>query len=77
MNDQLAGAITLPDGTTLRGRGHREPLPPGPLPAYGLYLVPRRWLSRSRKTLWCPDWPADWIGWPDFRTPVTTRRLPL
>ncbi len=32
MSDQLTGAITLPDGTALRGRGRREPLPPGPLP---------------------------------------------
>jgi hypothetical protein len=74
MSGQLTGAITLPDGTVLRGRGHRESLPPGPLPTYGLYLgrlpdtAPRR-LVRRRKPVWRPDWPADWIDWPDFRTP--------
>ncbi|SBW22212.1 dual specificity protein phosphatase [Candidatus Protofrankia californiensis] len=69
MSDQLTGAITLPDGTTLRGRGRREPLPPGPLPTYGLYLAPQRRLLRFRKPFWRPDWPAGWIDWPDFRTP--------
>ena len=34
----LVAAITLPDGTPVRGRGRREPLPPGPLPEFGLYL---------------------------------------
>ncbi|MGH3695536.1 MAG: protein-tyrosine phosphatase family protein [Pseudonocardiaceae bacterium] len=75
MSDLLTGAISLPDGTALRGRGRREPLPPGPRPTYGLYLgrspddpSPRR-LFRSRGSLWRPDWPADWIDWPDFRTP--------
>ena len=75
MSDLLTGAISLPDGTALRGRGRREPLPPGPLPTYGLYLgrspddAPPRGLFRRRMPLWRPDWPADWIDWPDFRTP--------
>jgi hypothetical protein len=74
MSERLVGAITLPDGTAVRGRGRREPLPPGPLPSYGLYLgrppdaVPRRLLG-LRRVAWRPDWPADWIDWPDFRTP--------
>ncbi|HET6258158.1 protein-tyrosine phosphatase family protein [Pseudonocardia sp.] len=74
MMGQIVGAITLPDGTQVRGRGRREPFPPGPFPAYGLYLgrspdTPgRRFLGR-RKPAWRPDWPADWIDWPDFRTP--------
>src|SRR5829696_1105300 len=83
---QLAGAILLPDGTPVRGRARREPLPDGPLPDYGLYLRRggdpdrghpnggdpdgriRRLLSRRRRA-WRPDWPADWIDWPDFRIP--------
>lgn len=75
MNEgQLTGAIILPDGTVLRGRGRREPLPPGPLPGYGLYLgrAPDALLRRlvpHRKPLWRPGWPADWIDWPDFGTP--------
>lgn len=69
----LTGAITLPDGTVIRGRGRREPLPAGPAPDYGLYLgrsaaIPRRALFH-RRPIWQPGWPADWIGWPDFRTP--------
>ncbi|MFD8500460.1 protein-tyrosine phosphatase family protein [Amycolatopsis sp. NPDC059657] len=67
----LTGAIALPDGTLVRGRGRRETFPTGPLPDYGLYLgrdpdLPRRF---RRRPAWRPDWPADWIDWPDFRVP--------
>ncbi|MGH3889230.1 MAG: protein-tyrosine phosphatase family protein [Pseudonocardiaceae bacterium] len=73
MAEQMAAAITLPDGTLIRGRGRREQLPAGPLPDFGLYLgrppdQPRRGLFPHRRG-WQPDWPADWIDWPDFRTP--------
>jgi hypothetical protein len=64
----LTGAITLPDGTLIRGRGRHEPLPTGPAPDYGLYLG-RPPSLRYRRPAWQPDWPADWIDWPDFRTP--------
>ncbi len=65
----LTGAITLPDGTLVRGRGRRKPLPAGPLPDFGLYLG-RPPSTRLRRTpAWEPDWPADWIDWPDFGTP--------
>jgi hypothetical protein len=69
----LSGAIALPDGTLVRGRGRREPFPAGPLPDFGLYLGhppdrPRRTLLR-RPVAWRPDWPAEWIDWPDFRAP--------
>ena len=74
MTGPFAEAITLPDGTTVRGRGLRQPLPPGPPPTYGLYLGhrpdARRGRFAARRTpVWRPDWPADWIDWPDFRTP--------
>ena len=73
MSDVLRGATTLPDGTVVRGRGRRGGLPAGPLPDHGLYLgtppdAPRRFALR-RTIPWRPDWPADWIDWPDFRTP--------
>lgn len=73
MAEPLTGAINLPDGTLIRGRGRREPLPSGSLPDFGLYLgrppdQPRRTLFR-RNPGWQPGWPADWIDWPDFRTP--------
>lgn len=73
--EPLTGAISLPDGTVVRGRGRREPLPAGPLPDFGLYLgrppdrarrFPR---DRSGRTDWRPDWPAEWIDWPDFSVP--------
>jgi hypothetical protein len=71
--ERLTGAIALPDGTVIRGRGRREPFPDGPLPTYGLYLgtspdTPRRFVLR-RTEPWRPGWPADWIDWPDFRVP--------
>ncbi len=70
---QLLGALELPDGTRVRGRGRREPFPPGPLPDFGLYLgrPPDRPRARLLRRLhrWLPDWPADWIDWPDFRAP--------
>lgn len=61
MENVLTGAIALPDGTPIRGRGRRKPLPPGPLPEFGLYL--------GKPKGWEPEWPAEWIDWPDFRTP--------
>jgi len=57
----LVGAITLPDGTAVRGRGRRETLPSGPLPEFGLYL--------GKPGQWEPEWAAEWVDWPDFRTP--------
>ena len=74
MQDELAGSIALPDGTLLRGRGRREPLPAGPLPQFGLYIGrppdrPRRLPALGRGAPWSPDWPSAWIDWPDFGTP--------
>jgi hypothetical protein len=74
MVEPLSGRIALPDGTLIRGRGRREPLPAGALPDYGLYLGRspdqrrRRGLPRQPEP-WRPDWAADWIDWPDFGTP--------
>jgi hypothetical protein len=70
----LIGAIALPDGTPVRGRGRREPMPGGPTPDWGLYLghdpdLPRSRIRVGRTEDWRPDWPAEWIEWPDFRTP--------
>ncbi|GAA0944817.1 protein-tyrosine phosphatase family protein [Pseudonocardia zijingensis] len=72
MTGPLTGAIALPDGTLVRGRGRREPLPPGPSPEFGLYLgrpPGRPRLLAGRREEWRPEWPAAWIDWPDFRTP--------
>lgn len=58
----LPGAIQLPDGCWVRGRGLRHPTPEGPAPDFGLYLGSRR---RRHQ----PAWPAEWIDWPDFLLP--------
>jgi hypothetical protein len=60
----LPGAIRLPDGAWVRGRGLRRPPPPGPAPDFGLYLGTRR-----LRAGWQPPWPHEWVAWPDFRLP--------
>jgi Protein-tyrosine phosphatase len=79
MDQRLVGAISLPDGTVVRGRGRRERLPTGPLPQFGLYLgrppdQPRRRFGLGGSAPWRPDWAAEWIDWPDFRTPRDDQR---
>jgi protein-tyrosine phosphatase len=62
-----AGVLTLPSGRQVRGRGLRAPLPPGPLPDSGLYLLGRR-----------PEpvpWKSRWVRWPDFRLPADAGEL--
>lgn len=61
----LVGVISLPDGTAVRGRGRREPLPGGPFPELGLFLG-----DPGKHGL--PDWPVERIDWPDFRVPRDT-----
>ncbi|MFF4382764.1 protein phosphatase [Kitasatospora sp. NPDC001547] len=56
------GVLRLPSGRLLRGRGLSRPLPPGPQPTFGLYL-----LGRRPQTF---DWPSRWVRWPDFRLPA-------
>lgn len=62
----LTGAVRLPDGTWIRGRGLRHPLPAGPAPDIGLYLGSGRLRRRHDATL---TWPRTWIHWPDFLLP--------
>ncbi|WP_067812829.1 phosphatase domain-containing protein [Actinomadura kijaniata] len=62
----LTDAIRLPDGTWIRGRGLRRPLPDGPAPEVGLYLGSARLRRRHEETL---RWPHTWIDWPDFLLP--------
>jgi len=56
------GVLLLPSGRLVRGRGLRRPPPPGPAPAYGLYL-----LGAEPPPV---DWPSRWVRWPDFRLPA-------
>jgi protein-tyrosine phosphatase len=55
------GVLQLPSGRLVRGRGLKHPLPDGPLPDFGLYL-----LGREPEPV---GWEARWVGWPDFRLP--------
>ncbi|MFF7244946.1 protein-tyrosine phosphatase family protein [Embleya sp. NPDC008237] len=67
MNDtSLTNALHLPDGTAIRGRGLRRPLPDGPVPEFGLYLGSDRLRRRHEEGL---SWPHTWIDWPDFLLP--------
>jgi protein-tyrosine phosphatase len=61
----LPGAIPLPDGCWIRGRGLRHPTPDGPPPDFALYLGSRRA---------DPPWPHEWLDWPDFRLPRDRRK---
>ncbi|GGT34862.1 protein-tyrosine phosphatase family protein [Streptomyces purpureus] len=65
------GILPLPSGRLIRGRGLREPLPPGPHPDYAVYLLGKRPPQ--------VDWEAVWIHWPDFWVPTnrTTARAVL
>ncbi|MEJ2858193.1 MULTISPECIES: protein-tyrosine phosphatase family protein [unclassified Saccharothrix] len=60
----LSGAIQLPDGAWIRGRGLRKPAPDD-VPAFGLYL------GTSRREM---PWPHEWVDWPDFRLPRSPER---
>jgi protein-tyrosine phosphatase len=63
-DSRLKGAIQLPDGSWIRGRGLRRPTPEGPLPAFGLYLGSDRFRRRHEVS-----WPCMWVEWPDFLLP--------
>lgn len=57
-----AGVLELPSGRRIRGRGLSRPVPPGPDPAFGLYLLgapPPQFA-----------WPSRWLRWRDFWLPA-------
>lgn len=56
------GVVELPSGRRVRGRGLSRPLPPGPEPDLGVYL-----LGRTPPPV---PWEARWVRWPDFRLPA-------
>lgn len=59
----LVGAVRLPDGSWVRGRGLRAPAPPGLEPTLGLYLGVR----------YDPPWDHHHVSWPDFWLPRDPR----
>ncbi|MFE6686852.1 protein phosphatase [Streptomyces sp. NPDC057743] len=60
-NAAAAGVLRLPSGRLIRGRGLRHPLPDGPQPTYGVYLLGRQPPEVT--------WESTWLRWPDFRLP--------
>jgi hypothetical protein len=70
-SEPLLGAIRLPDGALVRGRGLSAPTPAGPTPDFGLYLGSRRLWLRHRAVL---AWPCSWVEWPDFGLPADRER---
>ncbi|WGW11961.1 protein phosphatase [Saxibacter everestensis] len=56
------GALRLPSGRLLRGRGLRGSIPDGPAPDFGLYL-----LGTEPAPI---PWDDRWVRWPDFRLPA-------
>lgn len=65
---RLDGAVRLPDGAWVRGRGLRNPTPGGEVPEFGLYLGSRR--LQAKHTF---EWTHQWIDWPDFSLPRDPR----
>ncbi|HUZ55350.1 MAG TPA: protein-tyrosine phosphatase family protein [Streptosporangiaceae bacterium] len=58
----MPGVLRLPSGLQIRGRGLRRPVPDGPDPAFGVYL-----LGQEPPTV---TWESAWIRWPDFGLPA-------
>jgi hypothetical protein len=58
----MPGVLGLPSGRLVRGRGLRRPVPEGPDPAFGLYL-----LGTEPPPV---TWESAWLRWPDFGLPA-------
>jgi hypothetical protein len=56
------GVVHLPSGRLVRGRALSRPLPDGPRPALGIYLLDRRPPA--------VPWESRWLRWPDFGLPA-------
>jgi hypothetical protein len=56
------GVMILPSGRLIRGRALHLPLPSGPPPEFGVYL-----LGESPPPV---EWEARWVHWPDLRLPL-------
>ena len=63
----MPGVLELPSGRRVRGRGRGAPLPPGPVPDLGVYL-----LGRGPEPV---PWEERWVRWADFRLPADPAQL--
>jgi Protein-tyrosine phosphatase len=61
-NPAAPGILRLPSGRLIRGRGILGPLPEGPAPAFGVYL-----LDDAPPAV---AWESRWVRWPDFGLPA-------
>jgi protein-tyrosine phosphatase family protein len=61
-----SGVLRLPSGRLVRGRGLRNPLPPGPTPTFAIYLL--------GTTPPAVAWESRWLRWPDFWLPSDQAR---
>jgi hypothetical protein len=61
-----AGVLSLPSGRLVRGRGLRQPLPPGPTPTFAVYLLGKRPPVVA--------WESRWLHWPDLWLPTDQAR---
>jgi protein-tyrosine phosphatase len=57
-----AGVLRFPSGRLVRGRALRRPVPAGPTPTYGVYLL-------GKQPVEVP-WEVRWLRWPDFWLPT-------
>ncbi|HKN99190.1 MAG TPA: protein-tyrosine phosphatase family protein [Pseudonocardiaceae bacterium] len=56
-----AGILKLPSGRLIRGRGLGKPMPDGPAPEFGVYLL-------GSEPPDC-EWETRWVRWRDFGLP--------
>jgi len=56
------GILRLPSERLIRGRGVLRPMPEGPDPAFGVYLLDDRAPAVA--------WESRWVHWPDFGLPA-------
>ena len=64
-----SGVLRLPSGRLVRGRGLRQPPPPGPEPTFAVYL-----LGKTPPTV---TWESRWLRWPDFWLPTNRKQAHL
>lgn len=62
---EAGGVLRLPSGRLVRGRALSQPLPGGPVPAIGVYLLG----SKPPEVAW----ESRWLRWPDFGLPSDRR----
>jgi Protein-tyrosine phosphatase len=63
----MPGVLRLPSGRLVRGRGLGRPVPGGPVPAFGVYLLGKPPPAMA--------WESRWLRWPDFGLPAEADKV--